>query len=68
MPWSPPKSWAFLTKELERLLSVPRGATYSLGGRERYRSADLALFRRALYQLSYPTRRAASGTLAPERT
>jgi hypothetical protein len=25
------------------------------GGRARYRSADLTLFRRALYQLSYPT-------------
>ena len=25
------------------------------GGRARHRSADLTLFRRALYQLSYPT-------------
>ena len=25
------------------------------GGRDRHRSGDLALFRRALYQLSYPT-------------
>jgi hypothetical protein len=31
---------------------VTRG---SCGGRDRRRSGDLALFRRALYQLSYPT-------------
>ncbi len=28
---------------------------HRLGGRDRRRSGDLALFRRALYQLSYPT-------------
>ena len=35
-----------------------------LGGRDRRRSGDLALFRRALYQLSYPT----SGPEGTERT
>ena len=32
-----------------------------LGGRDRRRSGDLALFRRALCQLSYPTAIAAPG-------
>ncbi len=30
-------------------------ACHNNGGRDRHRSGDLALFRRALYQLSYPT-------------
>ena len=34
----------------------PDGAAADSGGRDRRRSGDLALFRRALCQLSYPTR------------
>ena len=37
-----------------RCLARPEGRD-NFGGRSRRRSGDLALFRRALYQLSYPT-------------
>ena len=62
---------AMLRREADRLdegtddrpaMTDPGGArrrrgrgTYRPGGRDRRRSGDLTLFRRALYQLSYPT-------------
>jgi hypothetical protein len=38
-----------------RLVDPGGGNAAENGGRDRHRSGDLALFRRALYQLSYPT-------------
>ncbi len=38
-----------------RAPTPPLAASSQSSGRDRHRSGDLALFRRALYQLSYPT-------------